>query len=403
MSSTSLTALKNGDHVVEPQFSKTNGNDGRGDAPTSKAAAKVLQVERNDYVDLVPSNRERVHSMDGFDDIYTDIVDYIVRCTHRIWDERDIGLIYSHYTNNCVLYSTMATLYDRESVVRDTIQRLVSFPDRAVMATQVLWNGDDKEGFYTSHLVTGSARHTQFGDFGAPTGRVVVNRVMADCMIYRNRIYREWVISDNMAVVKQLGLDPAIFAHDAAKALFDKGLDSIDIGDNRRTFGQRPPEEEPDTSIANNEIEVETLSWLHHVFNRRMFGRIEKVYAPNAQYHGPKMVELYGPAAVMHQHLGLLGSIPDAVYMPQHICSNPCDEGGVKVAVRWVMEGHHLGYGILSELGKPSSQRLQVMGITHYHYKNGRIVDEWNVYDELSLLMQIELGKMVKGAKEPNK
>jgi len=267
------------------------------------------------------------------------------------------------------------------------------------MATQVLWNGDDKEGFYTSHLVTGAGRHTQFGHFGPATGKTFVSRTIADCMIYRNKIYREWVVADNMAIIKQLGLDPHTFAHDAAKALFDKGMENIDIGENRRIVGQQPPETKCDTSIANNEIEVQTLEWLHDVFNCRMFGRIEKVYAPNVQYHGPKMSELYGPAAVLHQHLGLVGSIPDAAYMPQHILSTPCEEGGVKVAVRWVMEGHHLGYGILSELGKPTGRRLQVMGMTHYHYRNGRIVDEWNVYDELSLLMQLKLGEMVEAVK----
>ena len=60
----------------------------------------VLQVERRDFVDLVPENRARVQPMRGFDPIYTDIVDYIVRCTHLIWDERDVGLIYTHYTHN---------------------------------------------------------------------------------------------------------------------------------------------------------------------------------------------------------------------------------------------------------------------------------------------------------------
>ena len=374
------------------QLSASNGSEG-------ESASTVLQVERHDYVDLAPTHRKRAHSMNGFDDIYTDIVDYIVRCTHRIWDERDIGLIYTHYTHNCTLYGTMGTLYDRESVVRDTIQRLVSFPERRGMATQVLWNGNDKDGFYTSHLVTGSGRHTQFGHYGPATGRTFVSRTIADCMIYRNRIYREWVVADNMAIIKQLGLDGEVLAEDAAKTLFDKGLEAVDIGENRRLVGQLSPEEEGDTSIANNDIETETLLWLHEVWNRRMFGRITKVYAPNAQYHGPKMVELYGPAAVLHQHLGLLGSIPDAVYTPQHICSNPCDEGGIKVAVRWVLEGHHLGYGHLSELGKPTGQRLQVMGITHYHYRNGHIVDEWNVYDEFSLLTQIKLGKMVENLK----
>jgi predicted ester cyclase len=384
---------KNGIHVVvKPASSRSSSTVG-------EDTAMVLQVERHDYMDLAPTQRKRVQSMDGFDEIYTDIVDYIIRCTHLIWDERDIGLIYTHYTHNCVLYGTMGTIYDRESIVRDTIQRLVTLPERRGMATQVLWNGNDKEGFYTSHLVTGSGRHTQDGLYGPATGRTFVSRTIADCMIYKNRIYREWVVADVMAIIKQLGLDPKVFAREKAQELFDKGLHDIDIGETQRMVGQNPPHEDVDISIANSELEIKTLKWLHEVFNRRMFGTIKKVYSPSAQYHGPKMTELNGAAAVLHQHLGLVGSIPDATYMPQHICSNPCDEGGVKVAVRWVIEGHHLGYGILSELGKPTGQRLKVMGMSHYHYKNDRIVDEWNVYDELSLLVQIELGKLAAKAR----
>jgi uncharacterized protein YycO len=91
---------------------------------------QVLQVERRDYPELAPNNRPRSQSLDGFDDIYTDIVDYIVRCTHKIWDERDIGLIYTHYTHNCVVYTANGTVYDREDMVRDTIQRLAGWPRR---------------------------------------------------------------------------------------------------------------------------------------------------------------------------------------------------------------------------------------------------------------------------------
>ena len=42
----------------------------------------------------------------------------------------------------------------------------------------------------------------------------------------------------------------------------------------------------------------------------------------------------------------------------------------------------------------PTGKRVQVMGMTHYHYKNGKIVDEWNVYDELSLLTQVKLAQL---------
>ena len=359
-----------------------------------KSSEPILQLERLDYVDMTPA--KRVTSMEGFDPIYTDIVDYIVRCTHRIWDERNIGLIYTHYTHNIVLYHTMGTIYEREAVVQDTIQRLVAFPERRGAATQVIWNGNDQEGFYTSHLVTGSGRHTQHGQYGPPTGHTFTSRTIADCMVYRNRIYREWVVADQMAIMEQLGVDPNMVAEKKAKTLFARGLTGIDIGESGRLPGQLPPEPEPDLSIASNEIERRTLRWLHEVFNHRMFGQINQIYAPNCTYHGPKMAELYGPAAVSHQHLGLLGSIPDAAYMAHRICSNPCGEGGVKVAVRWTIEGHHLGYGILTELGEPTGQRLHILGITHYHYKKGKIVDEWNVYNELALLVQIKLGQMVK-------
>ena len=43
-------------------------------------------------------------------------------------------------------------------------------------------------------------------------------------------------VADNMAIIKQLGLDSNTLAYDAAKALFDKGVESIDIGENRRDF-----------------------------------------------------------------------------------------------------------------------------------------------------------------------
>lgn len=358
----------------------------------------VLQVERRDYPDLAPTNRPRGQSLEGFDDIYTDIVDYIIRCTHKIWDERDIGLIYTHYTHNCVLYGTTGTIYNREDVVRDTIQRLVSFPERRGMGTQVIWNGNDKDGFYTSHLVTGSGRHTQYGHLGQPTGRPFVSRTIADCMVHRNKIYREWVVADQMAIIKQLGLDPNHFAMRTAKQKFDAGLTSLDIGENRRFLGQTPPTDKADTSLAHNDVEAQTIEMLHEVFTKRMFGRIAQDYAPNAQYHGPLMKELYGVAAIIHQHLGLIGSLPDASYEIQHVASNPCEEGGTKVAVRWIMEGHHLGYGILGELGDPTGKRVQVMGMSHYHWKDGKIVDEWNVYDELSLLVQIKLGQMAEAA-----
>ncbi len=90
----------------------------------------------------------------------------------------------------------------------------------------------------------------------------------------------------------------------------------------------------------------------------------------------------------------LLGTMPDCAYIPQHICSNPSEEGGEKVAIRWVMEGHHLGH--TATLGKATGHRLFLLGITHLHVVNRKVVDEWVVYDEMALLTQIKLGELAK-------
>ena len=364
-------------------------------APMPRAVAPasepVLQVERRDFTDLVPTDRPRVQPMRGFDPIYTDIVDYIIRCTHRIWDERDIGLIYSHYTHNAAVYYNLGAVHDREAIVRDTIQRLVSFPERRGQATQVIWRGNDVDGFYTSHLVTGVGRHTQHGQFGAPTGRTFTSRTIADCMILNNRIYREWIVSDTMAQIRQLGLDPHPIAEQLAADLHVKGQGALDLGENRRLLGQYPPEAEADISLAHTDTEAACLRWLHEAYNKRMLGTIERVYAPTVMYHGPNMRELYGSAAVLQQTLRLIGTLPDCSFVPQHICSNPSEEGGEKVAVRWVLEGHHLGWGLM---GAPTGHRVMLLGVSHFHVVAGKVVEEWTVFDEMAMLAQLKLGAM---------
>lgn len=360
---------------------------------TEAGAGEVLQVERRDFTELVPTDRPRVQSLRGFDECYTDIVDYIVRCTHKIWDERDVGLIYTHYTHNCVLYGVLGTMYDRESIVRETVQRIVEFPDRRGMAIGVIWRGNDVDGFYTSHMTHGTGRHTEYGSLGKPTGRTYVTRTLVDCMIINNKIYREWVVRDNMAQLHQLRIDVQEYATTLARQKFERGEAVVEISENRRLLGQYPPETEPDLTLADNESEARVLRWLHHIYNKRMFGKIHEIYATTCHWHGPLMRELNGIAAVLQQTMRLVALIPDCAFVPQHICSNASEEGGEKIAIRWILEGHHLGYSS-GALGAPTGHKLVVMGITHLHIRDGKIVEEWVLYDELSMLVQLKLAAM---------
>ena len=368
-------------HELSPQVRPELG-------PTA-AAASVLQVEKHDFVDLRPNDRPPAQGMAGFDPIYTDIVDYIVRCTHRIWDEKNVGLIYTHYAHNAVVYSSLGTTYSREEVIRGTLQRIVEYPERRGFASQVIWNGNDVDGFYTSHLVTSVGRHTAPGPYGAPTGKTFFSRTIADCMIYRNRVYREWLVRDNMGQILSLGVDPDVVATRMAADSASRGATAYQLGDTARLLGQEPPSDRIDTSIANSDAEAELLQTLHQIWNWRMFGLIEQAYAPQVMWHGPRMKDLYGTAMMTQQLMGLIAMIPDAAWIPHHICSiEKSNEGGSKIAVRWSLEGHHTGHGAL---GAPTGKPLFVMGMSQFHIVAGRIREEYTLWDELALRVQLKL------------
>jgi hypothetical protein len=62
--------------------------------PSGDRTAEIDLYEKGDISKMMDrAGSGRLQPMRGFDEDYTDIVDYIVRCTHRIWDEGGVGLL----------------------------------------------------------------------------------------------------------------------------------------------------------------------------------------------------------------------------------------------------------------------------------------------------------------------
>ena len=62
------------------------------------------------HYDSAPSKTDaKASSMAGFDDEFTDIVDYILRITYRIWEGKQIGLCYDYYsvTARCIQWPAL--------------------------------------------------------------------------------------------------------------------------------------------------------------------------------------------------------------------------------------------------------------------------------------------------------
>ena len=81
----------NSNPAIEPSSAITSSSMIKPDAPPVFDFA-----DRPDYSSFVQAaGTGRRQPLAGFDADYTDIVDYIVRCTHKIWEEKAVGLIYT--------------------------------------------------------------------------------------------------------------------------------------------------------------------------------------------------------------------------------------------------------------------------------------------------------------------
>ncbi|MEO5897532.1 MAG: ester cyclase [Vicinamibacterales bacterium] len=337
-----------------------------------------------DLSDLL-ATRPRRQRLNGFDPEYSDIVDYIVRCTHRIWEEKNVGLIRTHYTADCVIHTLAGEVRGADAVIANTVKTLAAFPDRTLLADNVIWSGDDEAGFYTSHRITSHLTNTGASEFGPPTGRRATIAVIADCAVRENRIFEEWLVRDNLALVLQLGMDPhAIAARgaavDRAAPLETRRWREAEMARVRNQPSGVLPSAEPMRSAAE--------TW-HTLWNERAFSLVRDLYAPTCTVQAPAARVLFGHGEVIGFVIHMLGAIPDARVSVDHVAAIPYGEAGHDVAIRWTLVGTHDGPG----LHRPATGLpVLILGVTHQRITAGRITEEWIVFDELALLRQLYWG-----------
>ena len=340
----------------------------------------VSQVRHRDTHDMLAPKAVRQMSMAGFDKEFIDIVDYIYRITHRIWVERAIGRIKDYYDDPCVVYSPLGVTRTVLDVVSGTLATMNAFPDRESHFLNVAWSGDADAGFYTSHL--GVSRMTNRGPtiYGPATNRPVLIRTAADCVSRNNKIHTEWLIRDNGALVRQMGFDRHAVAQQIAvrpaAAPVNEAAKSGRQG--RGTKGATNTQRSAPAQF------IEQV--MHDLWNRRRLDLLANYFAPDVVVHSGGGRVAAGLRNVSALIISMLTSIPDAALRVDHVCWSE-ERDGVIVAARWVLEGTTRAGGLLGEV--PSGHAVSMMGISHFRFYGEKIVEEWTLFDEVAMLVQV--------------
>ena len=209
-------------------------------------------------------------------------------------------------------------------------------------------------------------------------------RILADCHAINNRIDDEWLIRDQAAIVRQLGLDPKDYA---------RNLIAREGGPDACVKPCTPQNDRvgPYKGKGNdNGWGVELAELLSRMMSADMAAIPEK-YDRAAHLEYPGHMTAHGWSAADSFWMGLRAAFPSAIMDIHHRIGREDQNMPPRAAVRWSLTGKHDGWGAF---GPPTGADVHVMGITHAEFGSlgaagPTLRREYTLYDETAIWKQI--------------
>lgn len=319
--------------------------------------------------------------MQGFDPKFSDLSDYILGITKEIWEDRGVDALHRYYAPKVIVRSPDGVVVGNEGVIGATLATLAEFPDRQLLGEDVIWSGDEDQGFLSSHRIFSTATHLGDGAYGAASGTRLRYRIIADCACEENQIFDEWLIRDQGAIVRQLGIDPKRFAADQIAT--EGGVEQAKV-----PFCPEVDVEGRYQGMGNDhEVGIQYADAVGQIMQGRLavipevFDRAVHLELPGGQTgHG------WGDADAFW--LGLRSAFPDAAFEIHHRIGRSDEGQAPRAALRWSLDGLHDGWGAF---GPPTGARVHVMGLSHAEFGPWGLRREYVLYDETAIWKQILL------------
>lgn len=315
--------------------------------------------------------------MKGFDAEFLDLEHYIRVITERIWEGRRIDDIRTYYSDPCIVETPAAVSTRVDEVVDGTRATLAMFPDRRLLAEDIIASGDEQGGFLSSHRIISTMTHRGDGAFGPASGRRIHARTVADCVCRDNRVIHEWLVRDQGAIARQIGLAP----RDLAQTWLDQ------------RGGWNKPQAGPPPAGYRSHIGGEALARRYAQAVADLAAGSDPmgaVYDEAVHHIGPCETTRYGHQEVLGYWQSLFGSLQVDGFTVEHLALNTGAGRPDRVALRWRAATTHTNHAAKEGLYGPATGRaVELMGINHAEFVNGRVLREWVLIDEVALWMQV--------------
>ncbi|MEO7242721.1 MAG: ester cyclase [Variovorax sp.] len=321
---------------------------------------------------------------------YRDPRDYILSWTDEIWVDLGLGRLHEHYAADVKVHTAYGETYDFEHVMLNSVQKMSAFPNGGGGSGEdVIWEQRGENGFISSHRVFKTGTHTGYWTYGPPTGRDWVSRTIAHCLVEDGKVTEEWLVRDEYAVLQSLGLDPNVVAGALAGASPVTG-ESIDIANSAPFAGRFPdPGKKGVSGLRPDRYRAECDAVMHmfdEVWNKRLFNRVRAYCDPRVVSHTVRMRRAQAIEGYQRAVIDMLAAFPDGQIEVRDIAVNESPDLGLRIAVIWTLHGTYSGVPLY---GPTTRKPVKIMGASHYEMRDGKILREWRLYDEIAVLAQI--------------
>ncbi|MEP6970195.1 MAG: ester cyclase [Betaproteobacteria bacterium] len=314
--------------------------------------------------------------MQGFDAEFRDLDQYIRVITDRIWEGGRIDDIRRYYSDPCIVDTPAAVSTTVQSVIDGTRATLLMFPDRRLLAEDIIQSGDDVGGYLSSHRIISTMTHRGDGVFGQASGQRVHARTIADCVCHNNRVVHEWLVRDQGAIALQIGSTPRELAQ---SWLNQRG------GWNKPVAGPVP---DGYRSHIGDEAVAQAYAQAIEAFAHG--GQDASVYDEAVHHLGPCESTRYGRLEVQTFWGALFGSLQVESFALEHLAMNRGGGRPDRIAMRWRAQTRHTNHATaLGMYGPASDRKVEIMGINHAEIVNGLVLREWVLVDDVALWMQV--------------
>ncbi|MCX5535848.1 ester cyclase [Streptomyces sp. NBC_00006] len=319
---------------------------------------------------------------------YNDPEDYILSWTDKIWEARGMGQIRDHYMPDLRVHGAYGTITGSEQIIQASLQKNAAYPHRSFTGEDVVWEVRDENTWLSSHRILNCGRQEGHWQYGPPTFQHTVSRNIAVCLVRDAMVAEEWVVRDEWSVVEQSGHD------------IDEIARGIAFAPNSGLLGDRPEKllgEAPKNPLVKGvsgtrpdlrrDEDDHAVAMIDEVWNQHLGNLVPDYFCRDIVINTTRNLTFAREDGYKEALDRLFAPFPDAQVEVYDVAFNEDAFHGTRVSVTWVLRGSYSGTPLY---GPVTNSPIEILGVSQFQFRHGKIIREWRVYDELAVLAQIK-------------